>query len=142
MCILLFHTQIYNLHITHRSHSVHVTLGYWPPDPVIFHIPRRLVSLELLNLSAPVLLMLFPRYPTLLSYFYLWCSSLMKYHFINETFPDHHIKCFSTLLHEYHSFITPFICFLSLQRYSSWGYKSRMDTTEQLNHHRALPSPV
>lgn len=98
MSYILFYTQIYNIHIMHRAHSFHTTLGYWPPDSVIFHILRRLVSLELWNLLAPILWMLFPRYPTLLSDFYLWCSSLMKYHSINETFPDHHIKCFQHTL--------------------------------------------
>ena len=90
---------------------------------------------EALELLDPCSWMLFPRYPTLPSYFCLWCLSLMKYHFINETYPDHHIKCFSTLTH-----YTLFFFFL--QSYSSKGYTSHMDTTEQLNHHRALPSPV
>ena len=88
--------------------------------------------------------MLFPRYPTLLSYFYLWCSSLMKYHFINETFPDHRIKCFSTLLHEYHSFITLFLCF-SFSRATvhgvtsvTWTRLSNWFTTEHFHHQFSL----
>ena len=94
---------------------------------------------EALELLDPCSWMLFPRYPTLPSYFFLWCLSLMKYHFINETYPDHHIKCFSTLTH-----YTLFFSFsrATVQRVTrvTWTRLSNWITTERVHHQFHLMS--
>lgn len=145
LCILLFHTQTYNIHITHRAHSVHVTLGYWPLDSVIFRIPRRLISwLKLLNFLVPVLECSSPGIPlcslTFVSGVYLWWNTTLSVRPSLITILNVSAHFYMNITHSLHPF-SVFFFFLH-QSYSSRGYKSHMNTTEQLSHHRVLPSPV
>lgn len=122
MCILLFHTQIYNIHITHRSHSVHVTLGYWLPDSVIFHIPRRFVSLERLNLLALFFQCSSPGIPlcslTFISGVHLWWNTTLSMRPSLTTVLNVSAHFYMNITHSSHSFsvfLSPELQFMGLQ---------------------------